>query len=217
MNRSAIRTLTREYLNEPFAAMWTDAQLNIHINTGMRKVHNRIKAVSRYHFTTRATFPTVSGTEHYNLPADCKDVKAVAFIDADSRENFLSKCPWPNPDAFTPPGLLDPSSGTGLEGPAYYWLIGSAIRLLPRPAGVYTIKLYYEARLTDLTADVDIPTCDADYHDVIAKWAALEAGIKDEKKQENLKDLYKDRDNDLVQDVLHRVPAPAQETESYLE
>lgn len=217
MNRGEIRDLVREYLNEPVAAFWTNAQLNIHIDTGMRKVHNRIKTVSRYHFTTRATFSTVVGSEYYSLPTDCKDVKLVTWMDSDSREKPLYRAPWPDPTAFTPAGLLDPSASTGLEGPGFYWIVGTALRILPRPASVQTIKLYYEARLSAMSSDADIPTCDSDYHDMIAKWAALEAGVKDEQSQQGLAGLYKVREEDLMQDVLHRVPSPVQETESYLD
>lgn len=217
MNLGEIREKVRGYLNEPLPAFWTDAELKGHINTGMRKVHNRIKTVSRYHFTTRATFSTVAGTEYYSLPADCKDLKLVTWIDTDGRETPLGRAPWPDPTAFTPPGLLDPSVGSGFDGPTFYWIVGASIRLLPRPAAVSTIKLYYEARITDLSGDADLPSCDADYHDMIAKWAALEAGVKDNKPQEVLIGLYRSREDDMLQDVLHRVPANAQETESYID
>jgi len=217
MNRGDIRTLARHYLNEPIAAFWTDATLNTLINVAVPKVHNRIKAVSRYHFTTRVTFPTVVNTEYYSLPTDCKDVKMVTRLNTDGREIPLAYSPWPDPTAFTPQAMLDPTAGTGEDGPSMYWLVGSSIRVLPRPQSVLTMKLYYEARLTALSADGNIPTYDADYHDMAAKWAAIEAGIPNNNRLEELKALYDARDADLIQDVLHRVPAPPQETESYIQ
>lgn len=216
INRGQIRNLTREYLNEPFPSFWTDASLNLWIDVAVPKVHNRIKQVSRYHFTTRATFPTVVGTEFYALPTDCKDVKLITRFNSDGRELPLTLAPWPDPTAFTPTSFLDPTAGHGDEGPSYYWMVGASIRLLPRPQAIVTMKLYYEARLTPLSDDNAIPTFDADYHDMAAKWAAIEAGVKDNQQLKNVLVLYDKREEDMIQDVLHRVPAPAQETESFL-
>lgn len=217
MNRGEIRNLVRVYLNEAIASFWSDATLNTLINVSVPKVHNRVKSTSRYHFTTRATFPTIAGTEYYALPTDCKDVKLITRLDTSGRETPLSFISWPDPTTFTPGGFLDPSVGSSFEGPLCYWIVGAAIRLLPRPAAVVTMKLYYEARLTALTADGDVPSYDADYHDMAAKWAAIEAGIPNNNDLEELKRLYKERDEDMIQDVLHRAPAPSQEVESYLD
>lgn len=216
MNLGELRTMVRGYLNEPFAAFWTDAELNGHINTGCKKVHNRIKTVSRYHFTTRATFPTTVDAGYYQLPADCKDVKLITRIDLTDTEIPLTQATWPDPTAFTPGLLMDPEAGADLDGPSFYWVVGNSLRLLPIPKSVLTIRLYYEARIVNLVANLDIPSFDGDYHDVAAKWAALEAGVKDNKSQKNLGDLLTARDTEMIADVLHRVPVNAQMTESYL-
>ncbi len=143
-------------------------------------------------------------------------MKLVTRLDTTGREIPLAFIPWPDPTEFTPAGFTDPSVGSGFDGPASYWIVGAAIRLLPRPAAVVTMKLYYEARLTALSANGDIPSFDADYHDMAAKWAAIEAGIPNNNDLEELKRLFKERDEDMIQDVLHRVPAPSQEVSSYL-
>lgn len=217
MNRGTMRNLVRHYLNEPIAAFWTDATLNTLINVGVLKAHNRIKAVSRYHFTTRATFPTVVNTEYYSLPTDCKDVKLVTRLNSEGRELPLAYVPWPDPTEFTPLTMLDPTAGSGEDGPSMYWIVGASIRILPRPQSVLTMKLYYEARLSPLTDDAEVPSFDADYHDMAAKWAAIEAGIPNNNRLVELQALYEARDADLIQDVLHRVPAPSQEVASYLQ
>ena len=217
MNRGEIRNAVREYLNEPQPAYWSNASLDNWINIAVPIVHNKIKAVSRYHFTTRATFPTVVGTEYYSLPADCKDVKLITRLDSNGREIPLSMAQWPDPTVWTPEAMLDPTAGSGDDGPSIYWLVGPSIRLLPRPSDVVTLKLYYEARGVNLTQDSDVPTFDADYHDLAAKWAAIEAGVKDGRSMSEVKDLWKTRLDDLFADVLHRVPAPAQVVEGYMQ
>lgn len=215
MNRSQLRSLVRDYLNEPSAAFWSDATLNNFLNVAVRRVHNRIKSMSRYHFTTRVTFATTANSGYYHLPANCKDLKMVARLDSDGQEIFLDLAPWPHPNQWSESELRGLTTMDGV--PSIYWVVGSSLRLLPVPTSALTIRLYYEARLTDLADDQATPDFDEDYHDLAAKWAAIEASTKDEKRRVDLMDLYASRENDLFQDVLHRLPAPSAETESYLQ
>jgi hypothetical protein len=216
VNLAAIIELTRQYLNEPSAAFWTDAQLKVYINVAARKVHVLIKNVSRYHFTTRSTFPTVAGSEWYQLPGDCKDIKHVSKIVAasDNQEVPLSRAPSDNAFTFTDSPLVDNASS---DNPNQYWIMGESMRLIPKPTSVVTIRLYYEARITALVNGVDTPNCDEDYHDMIAKWAAIEAASKDEKMRKDLVAMFSVRQEDLLQDVFHRMPSPPTEVEAYLQ
>ncbi|MDF2457669.1 MAG: hypothetical protein K0S79_85 [Nitrospira sp.] len=216
MNRGAVRTLVRTYLNEPQAAFWTNATLNTLINVATRKVHILIKNVSRYHFTTRVTFPTVAGSEWYQLPSDCKDIKHVSKIIAanDNQEAPLTRAPSDNAFAFTDSPLVDNGSN---DNPNQYWIMGTSMRLIPKPTSVVTIRIYYEARIADMTDDANTPACDEDYHDMIAKWAAIEAASKDEKMRKDIVAMFSIRQEDLLQDVFHRMPAPPTEVEGYLQ
>lgn len=212
MNLGQIRNLTRGYLNEAFAAFWTDSQLNDWINVACRKYHIKIKNVSRNHFTTRVTFETVANQEYYSLPANCKDLRLVSIVNSDGKEDFLSKAYWPNPDAwamqFVPADDAIPQQ---------YWLVGPSMRLKPKPSAAMTIRLYYEARQVALASDADVPSFDEDYHDLAAKWAAVEASTKDEKKRDEIMALVAIRELDLLQDVFHRVNPPVAEVEGFLE
>jgi len=181
MNLGQIRSLVREYLNEPVAALWTDANLNLHINTAVRKSTDMIKNLSRNHFTTRATFQTVSGQEYYQLPANCKDIKIVTIVSTDGVEIPIFHATWPNPFKWTDPAI---GPGVGVFAPGdlvqTVWIVGASIRLVPIPGAAFTMRLYFEARVNDLTADSDVPTFDEDYHDMAAKWAAMEARVKNQ-------------------------------------
>jgi len=217
MNLGEIRSMTREYLNEPIAAFWSDAVLNSWINRSTRKVTVHIKNVSRYHFTTRANFQTVAGQEYYQLPANLKDLKYVSKLTTDGTELPLERAPWPNPFAWTEDPLPTSTSTSPNDVPAGYWIVGASIRLLPIAAGATTIRLYYEARLIDLVSDEDIPTLDEDYHDMVAIWAAINARIKNSEPTNDLAGLFKERREDLLADVFHRFPMPAQQVEAYLQ
>ena len=218
MNLGQIRTAVREYLNEPFAAFWSDAALNIWINAAVPKCANLIKNVSRYHFTTRATFQTVVGHGYYQLPTNLKDLKYATMISTDDQELPLTRAPWPNPIAFTESvvggNVVTDSSNDGVTG---YWVVGGSMRLVPVPSSVFTIRLYYEARFNPLVADTDTPGFDSDYHDMAAIWAAINARVKNSESSQDLGMLWGIRKEDLIQDVFHRFPMPAQEVEAYMQ
>lgn len=217
MNKGQIRTMVREFLNEPSPAFWTDATLDNWINQGVRKVSIQIKNTSRYHFTTRATFPTVAGQEYYQLPANLKDLKLVSKITTDQTELPLAGAHWPNPFVWTEDPLPTSTSTNPTDLPAGYWIVGQSIRLLPIPTAAVTIRLYYEARLVDLIDDNEIPACDEDYHDMVAMWATKLARVKNSELSTDIDALWAIREQDLYRDTYHRIPAPALETESYLQ
>ncbi len=216
MNLGELRSLTRTYINEPFAAFWTDAELNNFENVGNRKYHAKIKNLSRNHFTTRMTFNTTVNQEYYQLPASLKDLRLVSIVESDGKETFLSKAYWPNPDVWTEPTLLSLSLSSDMK-PQQYWQVGHSLRFVPKPSSVLTIRLYFEARLAAMSNDADLPSIDEDYHDLIAKWAAVEACIKNEKRRQEILELINIRELELLQDVYHRVNPPVGEVEGYLE
>lgn len=215
MNLGELRNLVRSHLNEPEPVFWTDAELNTHINVGVRKAHALIKSMSRYHFTTRVTFQTVAGTEYYNLPNNAKDIRLVTTVTSDGMELPLNHMYMPNPFPWAPALTLE--SNTNGEPPTSYMIVGKTIRLVPIPTSAYTIRLYYEARLVNLTADSDVPTFEEDYHDLAAVWAAILARVKDRQPSEDLAMIMKVRQDDMVLDLFHRLPNPYTEVEGYLQ
>jgi len=244
MNLGELRSLVRFHLNEPVAVFWSDSDLNRAINIGRSKVHNLIKNLSQMHYTTRATFVAVAGQSYYGLPADLKDLKLVVKIIA-GIETPLDYAPWPDPTVFSPQissdatglspqcywlvgnairiippptqsgAVITTGGGGGAGGAATpnrwqlitttsrqihtYRLLGptgSAIVPIVTVSAGPSFRLYYEARDVNLVADTETPSYDADYH-------------------EDLKDIFKERKNDLVGDLLHHLPYPQQEVEAY--
>ena len=221
MNLGELKTLTRTYIDEDATVtdkFWSDAEVTTAVNIGVRRTHNRIKNVSRWHFTTRLTFTTTAGVEYYNLPANLKDLKMVSFENANAKEMFLGRDPGPNMFAHQSTGVPTPATtGQSSIAPQSYWMVGPTMRILPVPQQAWTIRLYYEARISALQDDSSVPTFDEDYHDMAAKWAALELMPKNQDEMKSVATLLSDRDEDLVQDVLHRLPAPYTKTQTYLQ
>lgn len=214
MNLGEIRAQTRTFLNEPSAAFWTDAELNSLINTGQRKVYNAIRNLTQYNFTTRVTFSTVVDQAYYKLPGDLKSLKLVMRIDDENNEVPMDFAYWPHPSNWSSQLGLSTDQGGLPDG---FWIVGDSLRLVPTPSAIDSFRLYYEARLVDLAADADTPSADADYHDLMALWAAILARTKQSWPADDLKDIYKSRENDCLKDILTRLPANQQETEGYLQ
>jgi len=215
MNRGEIRSLVRGYLNEPFASFWTDAELNTYINIAIRKATDTIKNLSRHHFTTRATFSTTAGQEYYQLPATCKDVKLITVINSDGIEVPVYFATWPDPFKTTDSALGPGSTAGDLVNTV--WIVGGSLRMVPIPQSVFTMRIYFEARINNMTADADIPTFDEDYHDMAGKWAAIEARAKNKESSADLLALWQVREQDCIRDLFHRVPAPATQVIGYLQ
>lgn len=214
MNLGELRTMVRGFLNEPVAAFWSDAELNGHINVGHRKLYNFIRNLSQYNFTTRVTFQTVVNQEYYKLPGDLKSMKLISILNDNNDEEWLDYNPWPHPENWTTRTALS-TDVTGF--PQAFWMMGDSLRISPIPADISTIRIYYEARLVDLTADADVPASDVDYHDMCAIWAGIMARPKDKVPSDDLKDLYKSRENDCLRDILMHLPSPQELTEGYLQ
>lgn len=222
MNLGDLKGMVRTYLNEPASVtdkFWTDAEIVQFINVGVRVVHNKIKTVSRGHFTTRATFSTVSGTEYYGLPANLKDLKMLTYQAADGSEKYIHRHEGPNPFVWAQGlrvGTTTNLSGSQ-DGPSAYWVVGNQLRILPIPGSAMTLRMYYEARITSLVNESDVPSFDEDYHDLAAKWAAIELKPKNQDGTEELASTFEKRESDMVQDLFHRLPSPYSMTKAYLQ
>lgn len=218
MNLGELRTDTRFYLNEASPIFWSNAELNAAINKGCTKVFNLIKSLSRYHHTARVTFPLVVNQDYYNLPADLKDLRLVTKIAADDGTELpLDRAYMPNPFPWTQGSEIASSGDSSTSDPTGYMLVGKYIRFLPVPTSTTTIRLYYEARLVSLTADADVPAFELDYHDMASLWAAILSRPKNEEDATDLKELFKEREGDLIRDMIHHAPNPYTDTQSYLQ
>ena len=220
MDLGDLRVLTRTYLDENASVVdkfWTDSEVTTAINTGVKRTHNKIKNTGRWHFTSRATFSTAVGVEYYALPANLKDLKIVSFEDSVGVEHWLRRDAGPNMFAWNVAGVGLLSTNTNDVAPFSYWVVGSTIRILPVPQLIRTIRLYYEARIVDLVSESDAPSFDEDYHDMAAKWAAMELMVKNQDDPRGVAALLAAREEDLTRDMLRRLPEPYTATTAFLQ
>lgn len=150
MNLSEMRTRLRRQIGNPTTTDVPDAQLTEHVNDAYRE----IVAKFRFHKTRKVcTFDTTADTRRYGLPEDAKWVMRVRD---DTNKRFIEK----TDDHRL--SRIDDLTTTGK--PELYARYRDWIELQPTPDGVYTISVYYESDITELSADSDEPVMSEAWH-----------------------------------------------------
>lgn len=213
MDRATIRGLARTWLNEASAGFWTDAELNTFINLANQKVNVTISNMVEDFFTQSATFPTVSGTKSYSLPTDFRFMRRLEHYNASDASDIikLDEIRFPRTEAGGEWGFA--ASGK----PEGYILRGSQIDLYPIPDAAYPLRIYYDYRKSDLTADGDIPSSLTDFHDMLVLWTVILALLKNNEGSDEFKTMYAFREKDLISTLQKRKGPENIEVEGYLE
>lgn len=229
MNLGYMRTTLRGLLNEPESpGFWTDSQLNTYLSMGANRVNTIIVATRQEWFTVSVTFNTqvyvpnvVPNT--YAVPSDLMEIRRLELIQDTSIPETsivkLDELKFPRTEAggdwlFTAPGQ-----------PVRYIFTGQAIRLLPPPDSIYTMRLFYTQRPLDITVDTAVPTTPVDFHDMIIFYAGMLAKRQNEDDIEagpltegnNFASLFKNRKAELVEVVTSRGGEDSKAVEAYLE
>ena len=213
MNRGEIRTLVREHVNEATAGFWSDATLNTHINTANKKLNATIAALDEDFFTVSATFSTAATTKSYSLPSDFRFMRRLERYNASDPNDIvkIDEIRFPR----TEMGNEWPFGANG--EPRRYVLRGNQIDLYPIPDAVYTLRIYYDQRQETFSDDSDTPTSPADFHEMIAIYAAILAKQKNNEDASVLATLYSDQEDLLISAIVGRKSADGQTVEGYLE
>lgn len=215
MNRGEIRTLVREHINETGAAgFWSDATLNTHINTANKKLNATIAALDEDFFTVSATFSTAAATKSYFLPSDFRFMRRLERYNASDPNDIvkLDEIRFPR----TEMGGEWPFGANG--EPRRYVLRGNQVDLYPIPDAVYTLRIYYDQRQEVFSSDSDTPTSPADFHEMIAMYAAILAKMKNPNEDSStLATLYSDMEDLLISTIVGRKSADGQTVIGYLE
>ena len=148
-----------EVLNCGFdPTLFGSSRINAYINNGY---FNMVRRVSYYVDEATQDYSTVSGTSMYSLPADFAKVRSLRRTDIgrELQSVFLRD--------------IDRSiitSGT----PYAYALDGANMHLYPTPDQAYPLELRYWKLPAALSADTDVPTIPADYHNLLIYSAVAE-------------------------------------------
>ena len=137
-----LRTRLRKRIGNPTVAAVPDADLTQVINDAYGEIATKYK----FHKVRKlCTFDTVVDQQKYGLPTDCY---AVLRVRDTTNKIKLEK-------AGDRTAATD--DATASAKPTSYVRQRDWIALYPTPDDIYTMELFYKAKPTDLSADVDYP------------------------------------------------------------
>jgi len=184
MNRGAIRTRTRIFLDEPLENRWYDVALNSLIEEAKNKVAALFLCLDETNYIKDDHFDLTATTELYPLPADFIRLKEIH----DEDDEVPNKIPVTKRSEYINRG----------EVVAFYFQKNQIGFLsVPTQAEIITYKyVYAPAELSDDNSIPDTPTYLG--HDLIAVYAAIQALDLDEdedvpliRKAQSLEDLIR--------------------------
>lgn len=109
-----------------------------------------------------ATFPTVAGTNLYELPASFDALRLISIEDL----NDESHTPLNRLTRYRYESVFQ--NTTDAQGkPTDYLREGSCIRLYPTPDDAYTITIGYWSNLDDLVSGSSEPNCPREWHEIV--------------------------------------------------
>lgn len=194
MNRSALRTLIRSWINEPTEGFWLNSELNTYINIANQKINAIITAIRDDFFTISKTFSTTTNTKSYTWPSDFGGLRRMEHYSTSDPSDIqkIDLLKFPRSEA----GGEWPFSQSGKS--TRYVSFGDHFDLLPIPDAAYTLRMYYDAVKADLTLDTDSPSSPVQFHDMTAIWATILALPKNHEDASNFERLWSNRENDLI-------------------
>ena len=193
---SAIIVNARQYLNEPTATFWTDAEMLVWLNNGMVDIVNRSHC-----FETTEDINLVADQVEYSITETYVVVKAVQYVDSDSAERGLL------PGKPSDVGVIE-----NVSQPVYWYDWGGKIGIYPVLSSVTTEKvtLYLVERPVAIAAGVAVTT-PAIYDTALTLYIVAQAWAKDRQmnKHAGTMQLYHAELDRYRQDLLVAPKKPA--------
>lgn len=186
----ATRTDVRAHLGEITPRQWTDAQLTVWINEGLRDLARRTETIQ----TFTAALLAVAGTAEYVVPADVLRIHRIEFVPTGTTQVY--------PVGITTYDELDQIWGNQAASAGGYPVYGALwgfppalkLRLWPVPSTAGAINLYYYRLPVTAAADADVLEVLAGYEDLIVLYCEYVARRKDrDPSWQDAKVLYEER------------------------
>jgi len=192
LNTLALRL--RQSIGNPSASDVTDTTLHTMINDSYREIGDKFRF-----FKARklCTFYTVASTSKYALPETSVELMRVYDVTNKQRMTMMS-------DAEAQTIREDETDSSTYDKPVYYTHYRDWIRLIPVPADVYKLEVYYRTVMTDLVDLTDVPILPEAWHSGIlrlARYNYFEFVANDIPKAISAKNAYKDWLSDKPDEV----------------
>ncbi len=179
MNLLTLRSRVRFKSGIDNTTTLSNADILTLLNIGYHYLEQELIQVNQDFFEEQKTkFNLVANQDLYSLPTDFLGFKQLrlAYSAPSNEEDYNVAIPH---DAASTLEVNSQEEDISSDNPTYD-LFGNYYRIKPTPDSNVTNggELYYFARNADLSATGDVPNIPADYHDLIAVYAAKEATLK---------------------------------------
>lgn len=175
MNRSDLRTLVADWLDDPNLGYFSQTVINTRLNLAARRVQQLIKNTHEDHYKKCVESSTVADQRNYKLPTDFLELRYLGVVTSGSGETATVQQLLPLESSERK--LLCLKTGT----PTHYDYEKSHLLLWPLPDSAKTLRLEYIYRIADMDDDSDEPDIPEEHHELVAVIAALDGFIKDDR------------------------------------
>jgi len=195
-----------------------DSDLNVYIDAGYGAFHRKLAEVMPdVRLLLSASASTVSGTSQYTLTTDFSVSNVLAIYSVDMVID--GEKVWLRPFEMHERPMLSDTSVNTTGVPAAYRFRVDTLELLPVPAGVYTVTVWYIPTQSGFANDAATMDTIQRLDDYVTKWAIREVALKD--KHWDLHDRMSGRLKELEAEIeffarSRDVSAPARVTDVYL-
>lgn len=191
-----LRTRVRLFIDEPQQANYTDANIDVAINTAQQEVATEISLVDEKWFVnpTPTVITSVAGQRFYPLATDFWKMTRLEDATTGLRLEFNDFAAQNNFFADAVPPLVAPNQiGYGMS------IVGNSLAITPTPSSSgITAQYWYCPILPDMVDDSDTSQIPPMFNDLLAIQAAIDMLISDEDDTSGLERKYARRFNQLV-------------------
>lgn len=186
MTRLELQTLVLQWLNDPAGGFFDPTTfVQPALNRALKELQKQLIMSGDLYYVVSPPSQalTVQNQQDYVLPTDCLKLHRLT-IDIDTAT------PMPNFQEINPMTLNQCSQfGNGVGTPLAYYITKNKISLFPIPdTSDKILRLWYSYQVADMTSDSSTPDAPEIYHEYIAVLAVMDAKIKDETVEANIKE-----------------------------
>lgn len=192
----ATRTDVRAHLGEITARMWSDVQLTVWINEGLRDIARRTETIQSF----SASVAVVAGTAEFTAPADMLRVHRIEYVP--TGQTVVYPVHLTTYDELDQLWGLYPNTTGGIPVYAALWGFPPTvkIRLYPVPSMAGNLNIFYYRLPAVVAVDADVLEVLAGYEDLIVLYCEYVARRKDrDPSWQDAKALYEERVSLMVE------------------
>jgi hypothetical protein len=166
---TTLTTAVRDRGDLPLSRKFTDAFVQREIQTAWTELHRLIDRANEGWFDTEGSVSTVANQAYVALPATCRLVKGVDFLDGSDYRELRQ----------VPIGVRNRWATSDRGEPEAYRLTERGIDLYPTPGAVYTLRVTFSRKVVALSGASQ--ELDDEWWDYVIWSAILKIGTSEER------------------------------------